>query len=137
MEIAIAIILSAGLLAAAFLGLDRLSSDRRSRREKKPGTRAEGDGSAYHRECPLCASILAPGERVKSDIAPGKGDRIMRIFGCGHCWPSGVSSPTPSTPRLCPVCGRAVDAEGWVIARYFERPGRRHVHVLGCTGCRG
>ncbi len=45
-------------------------------------------------------------------------------------------------PRICPVCGRALEPEGWVVARYFERPGlggvpaRRHVHVLGCAGCR-
>jgi hypothetical protein len=83
------------------------------------------------RSCPLCSSVLAPGERVRSKLFPGKNDRIMHIFGCVHCWPATVSAP-----RICPVCGQVLDAEGWVIARYFESPGRKHVHVLGCTDCR-
>jgi hypothetical protein len=29
-----------------------------------------------------------------------------------------------------------VPKEGYLIARYFENPQRRHVHVLGCSGCR-
>jgi hypothetical protein len=63
----------------------------------------------------------------------------MHILGCPHCWPANASST-----RACPVCGKALDAEGWVVARYFERPAspgrgpeRRHVHVLGCPNCRG
>jgi hypothetical protein len=131
METAIAIILSACLLAGIFIGLDRLAS---RRRERRAAPRAPRSGE---RACPLCSSALAAGERVKSSIFPGKADRIMHIFGCVHCWPADLSSRSPSAPRICPACGRALDAEGYVIARYFERPGRRHVHVLGCTGCRG
>lgn len=82
--------------------------------------------------CPLCATPLVPGERVKSDIAAGKGDRIMRIFGCPNCWPAVGGRP----PRLCPVCGGEIPADGYAVARYFERPGRKHVHVLGCSRCR-
>lgn len=83
------------------------------------------------KSCPLCSSVLGPGERVSSKLFPGKADRIMHIFGCVHCWPATVSAP-----RICPVCGKALDAEDWVVARYFERPGRKHVHVLGCPHCR-
>jgi predicted amidophosphoribosyltransferase len=56
----------------------------------------------------------------------------MRIFGCPHCWPAAPEK----RDRLCPVCGGLIDPRGYAIARYFERPGRKHVHVLGCTGCR-
>jgi hypothetical protein len=83
--------------------------------------------------CTLCHSMLAPGERIKSDMFPGKGDRIMRIFGCPHCFPAIAGA----AERRCPVCDGALGPEDHAIARYFERPGRRHVHVLGCTRCRG
>jgi len=127
MEILIAAFLSACLLAAVFIVMGRLSPASRIRRDAGPEPVPAGA-----RSCPLCSSLLGPGERVKSSLFPGKADRIMHIFGCAHCWPA-----TPSVPRICPVCDQALDAEGWVIARYFERPDRRHVHVLGCTLCRG
>jgi hypothetical protein len=128
MAILIAALVSACLLTAAFVVLGRLAASSRARRTMSPEFGPEGT-----RFCPLCSSDLGPGERIKSSLLPGKADRIMHIFGCVHCWPA-----TPSTvPRICPACGRALDVEGYVIARYFERPDRRHVHVLGCTGCRG
>ena len=132
MAIVAAALVSACLLALAFLGMRRLAAASRARAP------AERESRAGERSCPLCHSVLGAGQSVKSSLFPGKADRIMHIFGCPHCWPA-----TPSAPRICPVCGQALDAQGWVIARYFERPGRdgmpsrRHVHVLGCTLCRG
>jgi hypothetical protein len=136
MEILIAAVLAASLLVASILLLGRLAGAARDRRERlERGAAREGPSP---RACPLCSSTLGPGERVKSKLFPGKGDRIMHIFGCGYCWPA-----TPSAPRICPVCGEELTRDGWVVARYFERPARpgqaerRHVHVLGCTSCRG
>jgi hypothetical protein len=83
------------------------------------------------RTCPLCGEVLVPGERVKSRVNPGKGDKLMQIYGCPHCYP-----PNIQCKRICPVCKKEVPREGYVIARLFESPGRRHVHVLGCSGCR-
>ena len=102
-----------------------------------PAGGADKTGSASPRGiqphcCPLCSSPLASGERVKSDLSAGNGDRIMRIFGCPACWPSMDGRP----PRRCPVCGLEIPREGYAVARYFERPGRKHVHVLGCSKCR-
>jgi hypothetical protein len=143
MELVVAVVLAGALLGALFLLLGRLAAWRKSRILGRvmadPGaiegiasSFGEGKaGSSAPRTCPLCFSALAAGERVSSKLFPGTSDRIMRIFGCPHCWPA-----TPSTPRICPVCGQSLDAQGWVTARYFERPGRRHVHVLGCTSCR-
>jgi hypothetical protein len=37
---------------------------------------------------------------------------------------------------MCPVCNNVLPASGYVIARMFEKPGKKHVHVLGCTECR-
>jgi len=149
MELVVAVVLAGTLLAALFLLLGRLAAWRRSRilgrivmgpdaAGRFASSFAEGKPGAGGRACPLCCSALDHGERISSQLFPGKGDRIMRIFGCPHCWPA-----TPSVPRICPVCGQTLDARGWVTARYFERaavpgraPGRKHVHVLGCTICR-
>ena len=85
------------------------------------------------RTCPVCGSPLEPGERVHSKVFAPKGDRIMHIYGCPRCWPSNAVHV-----RACPVCEREVPREGYLVARLFERPGgAKHVHVLGCSGCRG
>jgi hypothetical protein len=36
------------------------------------------------------------------------------------------------------VCRQVLPPDGYLIARMFEKSGRkrRHVHVLGCTACR-
>jgi formate-dependent nitrite reductase cytochrome c552 subunit len=59
-------------------------------------------------------------------------DSLVHMHGCRHCYP-----PSNDIPRTCPVCGREVPSDGYVVARMFERQGRKHVHVLGCTQCRG
>ena len=91
-----------------------------------------GQAGPAARSCPLCGSTLGPGERVKSDLSPGKGDRIMRIFGCPRCWPALPGAKA----RTCPVCRGEIPPGGHAVARYFESPGRKHVHVLGCSACR-
>lgn len=130
------------LLAAAAMGLavafllllaSRLNFfSKPSGGKAKGGAKPEGSQGLPPRSCPLCGALLSPGERVHSDLSPGKGDRIMRIYGCPHCWPSLPGKGD----RVCPVCGGVIAPEGYAVARYFERPGRKHVHVLGCTGCR-
>jgi hypothetical protein len=133
MELIAALVLAGSLLAAVFLLLGRLVARLRSRAH---GTKANS-GAAGGRSCPLCLSVLGPGERVASKLFPGKGDRIMHIMGCVHCWPTDPSvREGPALRRICPVCGGALGAEDWVTARYFESIGRRHVHVLGCPRCR-
>jgi len=81
-------------------------------------------------ECPLCGSKLADNKRVKSILYPGKPDSMMEINGCPFCYP--VNS---KIKRICPVCKKEVPKDGHVIARVFIKPNKKHVHVLGCTGC--
>ncbi len=83
------------------------------------------------RRCPICDVIMENGDRVKSQVFPGKPDKMTHIFGCPACYP-----PNAIHKRICPVCKKEVPREGYVIARMFVSPGRKHVHVLGCTGCR-
>ncbi|TFG78706.1 MAG: hypothetical protein E4H20_12525, partial [Spirochaetales bacterium] len=84
------------------------------------------------RKCPVCGEILAPGALVKSRIFLKRGnDKIMHVYGCPYCWPDNTEYR-----RVCPVCEKIVPKDGYLVARYFESPQRRHVHVLGCSGCR-
>jgi hypothetical protein len=84
------------------------------------------------RTCPVCSIRLVHGERVKSSAFPamGKADRLMYINGCPHCL-------NGERPRVCPVCGSFLNYDETLIARLFDKPGRSHVHVLGCSQCRG
>jgi predicted nucleic acid-binding Zn ribbon protein len=84
------------------------------------------------RTCPVCSTKLDEGELVKSAAFPsfnGK-ERLMHIRGCVYCL-------NGERDRVCPVCGAHLKPGEVLIARMFERPRRSHVHVLGCSRCRG
>lgn len=94
------------------------------------------------RPCPLCGKMLRRGETVHSIVFSGgppkteqrRGrteDYLAHLFGCPYCYPA-----NDEHQRTCPVCNATLRAEGYVIARMFEKPGKKHVHVLGCTECR-
>jgi hypothetical protein len=101
------------------------------RRKKKGASETEGE-AGDPRTCPVCSIRLLYGERVKSSAYPamGKTDRLMNIFGCPYCLEG-------ERQRVCPVCGKTLKFNEFLIARLFDKPGRSHVHVLGCTQCRG
>lgn len=96
--------------------------------------------------CPLCGTLLAPGERVHTVVYSGESgaekqtarlsnerprDALVHMFGCPYCYP-----PNETVHRHCPVCGHTLPADGFVVARMFTKGDRKHVHVLGCTECR-
>jgi hypothetical protein len=82
--------------------------------------------------CPLCNSSLAKNENVKSKLYPSESrDKIMDVFGCKNCIP-----PNGTVARICPVCKKKIPADGFVTGRYFIKPGKNHLHILGCTLCR-
>uniref|UniRef100_A0A7C3I4N2 Uncharacterized protein n=1 Tax=Gracilinema caldarium TaxID=215591 RepID=A0A7C3I4N2_9SPIR len=83
------------------------------------------------RTCPVCSAKLAPGERVKSSAFPSMNgsDRLMHIYGCIYCL-------SGERKRVCPVCSTTLSAQDVLVARLFDKPGRSHVHVLGCSRCR-
>jgi hypothetical protein len=106
-----------------------------SKKRKRPGKkRPKGEAvPGSPQTCPVCSARLDDGELVKSSAFPsfnGK-DRLMHLRGCVYCLEG-------SRPRICPVCGVRLKNDEILIARIFERPRRRsHVHVLGCSRCRG
>lgn len=84
------------------------------------------------RPCPICHTMLKRGETVHSIVFGKKNeDTIAHLFGCPYCYPNNNKHV-----RVCPVCRSDLPAEGYLVARMFERKGKRHVHVLGCTECR-
>jgi hypothetical protein len=106
------------------------------RRSRKPG---KGDREAEGRAgdpqtCPVCAARLPPGVLVRSAVYPPAGgtDRIMHIMGCPFCLEG-----EKRRRRVCPVCHKPVGEGEYLFARIFERPGKSHIHVLGCINCRG
>ena len=83
--------------------------------------------------CPVCGVILEPGQQIRSAVFPGKDNRICHIFGCPACLPFAGGG----VQRRCPVCGKSLGADGYLIARVFDRPGKKsHVNILGWVNCR-
>ena len=109
----------------AFAGRPRRRNGRKPRSESMPGD---------PQTCPVCSAKLDEGELVSSAAFPslnGGKDRFMHIKGCIYCLRG-------DRDRVCPVCGTILQGSEILVSRLFERPGRRsHVHVLGCSHCRG
>jgi hypothetical protein len=106
-------------------------NDTYSRACGKDGSWVESGRPGNPRVCPVCSAKLDIEERVKSSAfpgLPGQG-RMMHIWGCAYCMDGGRK-------RVCPVCGAAIGVDQVLVARMFEKPGRSHVHVLGCSRCR-
>jgi hypothetical protein len=108
-------------------------------RREYSNPRFEKDGQGILREkgvgnrsCPVCQMKLATGMQVKSKLFAQQGrDRLMHVFGCPYCWPDNTEHQ-----RRCPVCHQVIPRNGYLISRYFEDASHKHVHVLGCSGCR-
>jgi len=112
----------------AFSGFSRRSY--RKKTLKPAGESTPGEPQT----CPVCSAKLRSGELVSSSAFPslnGGKDRFMHIKGCIYCLRGDRN-------RVCPVCGTILKGNEILISRLFERPGNRsHVHVIGCTRCKG
>ncbi|MDR2747022.1 MAG: hypothetical protein LBB77_06190 [Treponema sp.] len=107
--------------------------------QRRPGkaARAGTEGRAGDPQtCPVCTARLPPGVLVKSAVYPPVNgtDRIMHIMGCPFCLEGEADT---RRRRVCPVCHKPIGDNEYLFARVFERPGKSHVHVLGCINCRG
>jgi len=124
------------LLLIVILILLRLGfkSPEKSTDNKHKNSKKDAPAEKSSKFCPLCESSLSKGENVKSKTYPaahGSTDTLMDVFGCPKCIP-----PVGTEARICPVCKKKIPADGFVIGRYFVRPDKKHLHVLGCTLCR-
>jgi hypothetical protein len=109
----------------------RREDDACGRARGKDDPRIESGRAGDPKVCPVCSARLDAGERVKSSAFPGMPGqgRMMHIWGCVYCMDGGRE-------RVCPVCGAVIGVDQVLVARMFEKPGRSHVHVLGCSFCR-
>ncbi|MBN1525626.1 MAG: hypothetical protein JW904_14200 [Spirochaetales bacterium] len=55
----------------------------------------------------------------------------MHIHGCPQCEP-----PNGTRTRRCPVCKHAIPPGGFCVGRMWEKPGKMHLHIVGCTECK-
>ncbi|KGE71584.1 hypothetical protein [Spirochaeta lutea] len=107
------------------------------------------------RPCPLCKSLLKPGEKVRMKVftapspkkkstqgtkaAMGIQDSLVHIYGCPYCDErSGPADLGPeesraeiipfgkATPdRRCPACKAVLRKTDYVVARMFEQEGKK------------
>ena len=100
---------------------------------KRKARSSTGDDNP-NKTCPVCSAKLSKSELVSSEAFPsanGAKDRLMHIRGCVYCL-------NGERERVCPVCGTVLASNEILIARLFERVGRRtHIHVIGCSRCKG
>jgi len=82
--------------------------------------------------CPLCGSRLGPAQKLRSVAYPAGKEKIMHIYGCPYCAPPAAVG----VPRRCPVCGGAIPIDGFAVGRMWERSGKLHLHITGCTVCK-
>lgn len=124
----IAVLIISGLSVLLILLWILRSGNTATENKIRRGEKQSGNEAARGRPCPLCGERLNAGEKVHSVLYPGKPDSLMEIHGCPHCENGG-------NRRICPVCKKSMPDGSVLIARVFEKPGKKHVHVLGCTGC--
>lgn len=121
------------VLTLVLLGLI-LGQSRKKKEDAPPSMDyIDSDQEITGKRCPLCKSVLIPGEKVRSQLYRGKPDGIMHIHGCPFCDPK---DPEAKIRRYCPYCHDELSKEDYAIARVFEKPGKTQVHILGCTRCR-
>ncbi len=97
-------------------------------------TQKDEHGNTVFVHCPLCSSALAKGEEMKSKIfhPMNTPHQRMNILGCPHCYPR----TEEGVKRVCPICGKEVPADGYLVAQLFNKiDAKKHVVVVGCTNC--
>jgi hypothetical protein len=81
--------------------------------------------------CPLCGTRLFEGERIHSVSFDLGKEKLMHIYGCPFC-----EYPGTGVKRHCPVCRREIPVAGFVVGRMWDKPGKTHLHITGCTECK-
>ena len=137
-EVLIFVVIGVALLwfgYTLFFGIGIPASGGGNRPKKRKNHRPRGESMPGEPQtCPVCSAKLNEGELVSSHAYPslnGGRDRFMHIRGCVYCLRG-------DRDRVCPVCGIILKNNEILISRLFERTGSRpHVHVIGCTRCKG
>ena len=79
--------------------------------------------------CMICGSLLEKGMKMKSKEIQRKDDSIVYMYSCPFC-------ENGTRKRSCPLCGKALPADSYLIGRMFMRKnGKRHLRIAGCRDC--
>ena len=99
----------------------------------KMRTQTDESGVVQFVRCPVCNIPLMKEENLVSKVfrPMTTGHQRMTVLGCPHCYPVAK----PGTNRVCPVCKKPLKPNGYLIARLFNKPDKKHVIITGCTGC--
>ncbi len=115
--------------------INRQAHKEEAERQRLQKKRNEAAKKGLLVSCPLCNTMLLPGEDLVSRVYRPMNvpDQLCTINGCPHCYPA----PEPGLKRICPVCHKTVPLkDGHLIARLFNKSdGKKHVIVTGCTEC--
>ena len=120
--------------AGLFLILWALKSKYAISNNKKNKSKPKKNTNQKTTPCPICNSMLYPGENLTTRIYGGMEAKEQRatIHGCPYCFPV----PTLAVKRTCPVCHKSIPPTGHLDAFLFIRDtGKRHIHITGCTEC--
>ena len=89
-------------------------------------------GEKKKKPCPVCGSLLDPGEKVTSHEYRGKDSSIVHIFGCPRCLGDGSV-----LIRSCPVCKKEMGKEDYLAGTMVRGNDKIHLKVKGCSNCIG
>ena len=95
-------------------------------------TQKDEHGNIDFVRCPVCNTPLAKSDNLSSKVfrPMNTPDQRMIVMGCPHCYPvteAGIK-------RACPVCGKTIPPDGYLIARLFNRTAsKKHVIITSCS----
>lgn len=128
--------IAAIIIIAALMYFRKIYFPKQEGRQNLRKNKKNGPRSGNFVNCPVCGNPLFPGENLVSKVFTTSGqvnDQICYIYGCPHCFPR----CEPGVKRTCPVCGKDVAQQQYLLARRFNKTksGTPHVIVNGCGNC--
>ena len=104
----------------------------RKAKEAEERKKKEAEAKGLIVRCPLCQSTLLKGENIISRVyrPMDTPEQYCIVNGCPHCYPN----VEVGLQRICPVCGKSVPLDGYLVSHLFCKPnGKKHVHITGCS----
>ena len=122
MHPAVLVVAAALIVALALLGVAL------PRRGERPGSLPLA--KRRRTACPVCGSLQGEGESVRTVAYPGAVERLVYLYGCGHCYGAAAH-----VVRRCPVCRSRLEGEDYLVGRLLAGEPRGRVRVWGCSRC--
>ncbi|MBQ7158003.1 MAG: hypothetical protein IJS09_01065 [Treponema sp.] len=95
-------------------------------------TQKDEKGNIDFVRCPVCNTPLAKTDNLSSKVfrPMDTPDQRMIVMGCPHCYPTAE----PGIKRSCPVCGKTIPTDGYLVARLFNHAhNKKHVIITSCS----